>query len=213
VADEDLLHRWSALLAPHSARPVDIEVAGRAVVARYAEPRRRYHTVEHLTEVLAALDGLLDLASDPLSVELAAWFHDAVYDPAAHGGANEHASAELASQVLNDLGVDDERITEVARLIEMTAGHAAESGDTNGAVLADADLAILHAHPDRYARYAVDVRAEYAHVDDDAWRAGRSALLTGFLARPRLFATDRVHVAFDDAARRNLGWELVTLAG
>ncbi len=178
---------------------------------RYEEPHRRYHTVEHLREVLAAFDGLADLAADPVAVELAVWFHDTVYDPTAFGGWNESASAELAAEALTELGVDAGRVAEVARLVELTADHAVEPGDVNGAVLADADLTIFSAPPDRYARYATDVRAEYAHVDDDAWRRGRLAVLDAFLSRPRLYLTDRAHSMCDTAARRNLAAELVAL--
>jgi predicted metal-dependent HD superfamily phosphohydrolase len=176
-----------------------------ALRARYAEPHRRYHTVEHLTEALATFEGLRDLASDPQAVELAIWYHDAVYDPAAPAGENEANSAALAAAE----GCDDE----VVRLILLTAGHEATSDDRNGAVLADVDLAILGAPPERYARYAADVRAEYAHVSDEAWRPGRSAVLRRFLARPRLFVTDRAHAALDGAARRNLAAELAALDG
>src|SRR5688500_16407624 len=127
-----------------------------ALRARYAEPHRRYHTVEHLTEALATFEELRDLASDPGAVELALWYHDAVYDPAAPAGENEARSAALAAAE----GCDDE----VVRLILLTAGHSVGVDDANGAVMADVDLAILGAPPERYARYAADVRAEYAHV-------------------------------------------------
>ena len=173
--------------------------------ARYAEPHRRYHTVEHLDEVLAAVHELADLADDPHAVVMAALFHDAVYDPRAAPGENERASAELARSMYGD--------EEVVRLVLLTAEHSAAPDDRNGAVLVDADLWILGAPPERYERYARDVRAEYAHVDDDAWRAGRSAVLRRFLDRPRLFATDRFSARFDAAARRNLAGELTALGG
>jgi predicted metal-dependent HD superfamily phosphohydrolase len=179
------------------------------VRARYAEPHRRYHTVEHLDEVMAAVAELADLADDPRAVELAVLFHDAVYDPASAPGESERASAGLAAAALGG----DSIAPEVVRLVLLTAGHEVEPGDRNGAVLADADLWILGSSPERYARYAADVRAEYGHVDDDAWRAGRSALLRGFLDRPRLFRTDRFHARFDAAARRNLAGELAALVG
>jgi len=159
--------------------------------------------------VLAHVAWLADLADDPDAVELAAWFHDAVYDPAAPAGANERASAALAAELLADRSERDE----VVRLVLLTAGHEVGEGDRNGAVLADADLAILGSEPERYAVYAADVRAEFAHVDDDAWRAGRSAVLRGFLARPRIYRTERAHERFDAAARRNLAEELSALAG
>jgi len=69
----------------------------------------------------------------------------------------------------------------VHRLILLTAGHEVDEGDRAGALLVDADLWILSSPPDRYDRYAADVRAEYAHVPDDLWRRGRGAVLRHFL--------------------------------
>ena len=179
--------------------------------ARYAEPHRRYHTVEHLEEALAAFERLRDLAADADAVELAVWFHDAVYDAAAPAGENEARSAGLAVDELTALGMAPSSVAEVERLVLLTSGHEVADGDANGAVLADADLTILGADPGRYARYAADVRAEYAHVPDDAWRTGRAAVLDGFLRRPRIYRTDRAHAALDAQARANLTAELATL--
>lgn len=148
---------------------------------------------------------LADVADDRRAVELAALFHDAIYDPRAEGGGNEQASAELAVE----MGAGDE----VARLVLLTATHKLEPGDRNGAVLCDADLWILGSDPARYARYATDVRAEYAHVEDAVWRVGRGAVLRDLLARPRLYRTARFHEQLDAAARRNLQAELDGLTG
>jgi predicted metal-dependent HD superfamily phosphohydrolase len=184
--------------------PLELEQELRA---RYAEPHRRYHTVEHLEEALAVA---ADLGASP-AVELAIWFHDAIYDAAAAHGESEARSAQLAVEELAAIGADAAQVAEVERLVLLTAGHEVAPDDAEGAVLADADLAILGAAPERYARYAADVRAEYAHVPDDAWRAGRSAVLRAFLDRPRLYRTDRLHAALDAAARRNLADELRSL--
>ena len=72
-------------------------------------------------------------------------------------------------------GVRSGLVEETARLIRLTAGHQVAPDDASGAVLVDADLAILAAPPDAYDRYTVEVRAEYGHLDDDAWRTGRRA--------------------------------------
>src|SRR5688500_13453931 len=105
---------------------------------RYAEPHRRYHTVEHLEEVLAVV---ADLGGSP-AVELAAWFHDAIYDAAAPAGESEARSAALAVDRLTALGCERALVDEVERLVLLTAGHEVDPDDRNGAVLADADLAI-----------------------------------------------------------------------
>jgi predicted metal-dependent HD superfamily phosphohydrolase len=195
----DLVDRFAGLTGSAAA--------GAALLARYEEPHRRYHTVEHLEEVLAWIDELAPLAADPAAVELAAWYHDAVYDAAAPGGESERRSADLAVEELLALGRPPGLVGEVRRLVLLTAGHEVGAGDRDGSVLADADLSILGAEPDRYARYVADVRAEYAHVPDDAWATGRAAVLAGFAARSRLYRTDVAHERLDTAARRNLAWE------
>ena len=116
------------------------------------------------------------------AVELAAWFHDAVYDVRAGAGASEEASAVLAADAVAAAGGSDALAAEVARLVRLTAGHAVDAGDRSGAVLVDADLWILSAPPTRYDRYVAAVRAEYAHVPDDGWRSGRGQVLDRFLA-------------------------------
>jgi predicted metal-dependent HD superfamily phosphohydrolase len=182
-----------------------------ALVGRYGEAHRHYHTVEHLREVLEWIDELADLADDPVAVELAGWYHDAVYDPAAPAGESEARSAELAVEELTAAGRPPTVVSEVARLVRLTAGHEVAADDRNGAVLADADLAVLGAGRDRYARYAADVRREYTHVPEDAWATGRSAVLERFAGRPRLYRTDRAHERLAGRARENLRWELRSL--
>jgi predicted metal-dependent HD superfamily phosphohydrolase len=188
-----------------------VDAAGADLLGRWREPHRRYHDLEHLTEVLAAVDDLAADAAQPAVVRLAAWFHDAVYD--GRPGADEEASAVLAEQVLAALGVPADRVGRVAALVRMTAAHAPADDDRDAAVLSDADLAILAAAPPRYARYAAAVRAEYAHVPDDAFRAGRAAVLRGLVAAPRLFRTAVARGRWEDAARANVAAELATLDG
>lgn len=90
------------------------------------------------------LDAIQALADDGLhfdreAVELAAWFHDAIYDIGRDD--NEDRSAELARELLSTSPVRDE----VARLVLATKTHKVSAGDINGAVLSDADLSVLGA--------------------------------------------------------------------
>jgi predicted metal-dependent HD superfamily phosphohydrolase len=52
------------------------------LLARWSEPHRRHHDGAHLREVLDAVTLLAEhgLVFDRDAVDLAAWFHDAVYD-------------------------------------------------------------------------------------------------------------------------------------
>ncbi|MFZ2511316.1 MAG: hypothetical protein WAW85_09540 [Gordonia sp. (in: high G+C Gram-positive bacteria)] len=172
---------------------------------RWNEPHRRHHNQQHLDEVLAALqtvraDGL-DFAERP--VVLAAWFHDAIYQPLR--ADNEQASADLARELL----ADDPDRDEVARLVVLTAQHRPEPGDRNGIALSDADFAVLGSSPERYDEYALNVREEFHQVPDDLFRSGRSGLLAEFLERDHIFASAPAHQRWEAQARANIGRELV----
>jgi predicted metal-dependent HD superfamily phosphohydrolase len=202
---DDLRARWAADLPD---APAEASAAAFAdLVARHGEAHRRYHTIGHVAAVLDALD----LLGAGREARLAAWYHDAVYDPTATD--NEARSARLAAAVLPGLGVDDRTVTEVARLVELTKTHdVTELHDTAGAALVDADLSILGADERTYDTYAAGVRAEYAHVPDDLWRAGRPAVLRTFAERPALFHTAAARARWEAPARANLARELAALA-
>lgn len=179
-----------------------------AVVRAWGEPHRRYHDLAHLAAVLGLVGQLSADAPDPDAVRLAAWYHDVVYDPQRND--NEAVSAGRARAGLRGL-VPDERIAEVERLVLLTAGHAVEPGDANGAVLCDADLAVLASPPEAYAGYASAVRAEYGHVPDDLFTAGRIAVLEQLLALPRLYRLPAVADSWEPRARANMAAELSLL--
>ena len=201
-----LLDRLVGLLSG-TAGPAPVDRTARDLLARYREPHRAYHDERHLAEVLVALDALTRAAAPP-AVLLAASWHDAVYDPRTTD--SEERSALLAERELPPLGLG---AGEVARLVRLTSTHDPAREDGAGALLCDADLAVLAAAPQRYAEYAAGVRAEYAHVAAEAFRAGRAAVLRTLLDRPAVYATAAGRERWEAAARRNLAAELVALTG
>lgn len=201
-----LQERWTRLVGDSDASAVAV---GEDLIGRYAQPHRRYHATGHLLAVLELVDELAGDADDADAVRLAAWFHDAVYDPAR--ADNEERSARLAERALTDAGMDAALVAETARLVRVTAEHAPSDGDRNAAVLCDADLAILATDRDRYDAYAAAVREEYAFVPDEAFRGARAAVLRDLLALPRLFHTPLGYARYEEAARRNLRTELERL--
>jgi predicted metal-dependent HD superfamily phosphohydrolase len=143
-------------------------------------------------------------------VQLAVWFHDAVYDPRSKD--NEERSAGLVGEWLGPLGLPPETLAKVAALVRATAHFSGgAASDPDAVALLDADLAILGASEARYRRYAADVRREFAFVPDDAYRTGRAAVLESFLRRDRIYRTDAMHAEGDGPARRNLAAELAEL--
>ncbi|PTH86551.1 hypothetical protein C9J60_20165 [Streptomyces sp. A244] len=181
-----------------------------ALLTRWQEPQRRYHTVGHLTAVLDRVDELERYADDPDVVRLAAWFHDAVYLP--DRSENEERSARLAERALAEAGVPDAKTAEVARLVRLTVTHDPADDDPDGQVLCDADLAILASPPSAYAAYTAAVREEYHFVPSDAFREGRAAVLRQLLGLPRLFRTPHGTAEWETTARYNLTAELEMLS-
>ena len=200
--DERLLARWSEAVEPLQpvGRGAPAAVAGRDLLARWAEPHRRYHDLRHLAEVLAALDVLA--APAPPATVLAAYWHDAVYDPAATD--NEQRSALQAASALGRLGAPAEVAAEVARLVRATADHVVDPDDTAAALLCDADLWVLAAPPERYAEYVRDVREEYAPCRTRPSPRAAAAVLRALVDRPRLYVTDRAHRAGSSRPRDNV---------
>ncbi|MFD3942950.1 hypothetical protein [Streptomyces sp. NPDC058579] len=209
--DPALLARWtSTLLAARGDDEGPLpEPYGRNLLARWSEPQRRYHTVDHLRAVLDRIDELPHRDGDLNLIRLAAWFHDAVYRP--DRSENEERSATLAEKALTEAGLAPHEVAEVARLVRLTVTHDPADGDVNGEILCDADLAILATDEDTYGGYVRAVREEYAFVPDDAFRQGRAAVLRQLLALPRLFRTEYGTANWEARARRNVEWELAGL--
>ena len=93
----------------------------------------------------------------------------------------------------------------MARLVGLTAGHATGDDDPDGELLCDADLAILAADEERYAAYTAAIRREYAHVPDDAFKAGRAQVLKALLELPSIYRLAPLRAAWEERARRQPG--------
>ena len=202
----DLLQRqWVRLLEGFGVSPAEAYPSFDRLVAAYSEPHRYYHTLEHLAEMFRVV-GRLGL-SDPAPVCLAVWYHDAVYDTRVKD--NEGRSADLAVRELTALRLPAEVVGKVRTLV-LATDHVNPPPAINGqvAVLLDADLAILGASPERYRRYADDIRKEYDWVPEEAYRAGREQVLLRFLAMPYIYRTGPMIAEGEAAARRNLRAEI-----
>jgi predicted metal-dependent HD superfamily phosphohydrolase len=173
--------------------------------AAYVAPNRHYHNLAHIEDCLdklARVDGLSAAEREILTESI--WWHDVVYDPTRSD--NEEVSAQLAEQ-----HVAADMREEVGRLIRLTKTHQVESDDRLGAILISIDLSILAAEPSRYDEYAAAIRKEFAHVPDDAYRAGRADALSRFAMRPVIFPDAAFAQACEQKARNNLARELASL--
>lgn len=200
------LDRWADVGASLD-RPDDEgwTALGESLSDRHTGPLRSYHGQRHILAVLDTM-AMLDAVrgTDP-ALQLAAFFHDAIYDPT--GDANEEQSAVLAETELDRLGVNATIIETTARLVRATDGHETD-GSPEVSLFLDADLAILGSPPHVYDAYATAIRREYGHLADDVFRSGRASVLTTFLDRRRLFFTAAGRDRFETQARQNLAREI-----
>lgn len=191
---------WHALVPLDTPTP-DVD----ALLARWREPWRHYHGEAHLAHCLTLLDAHVALVPRPALVELALWFHDAIYNPSAPD--NEARSAALALDTLSAHGLPIADCARIHTLILATRTHESDNvPDTN--LLLDIDLAVLGAPPDEYLAYSTAIRREFAHVDDAAYATGRARVLKAFLARPAIYRTAPFFNSLEATARRNLTSEL-----
>lgn len=191
-------------------RLLDAAVVAGGLGPRYSQPHREYHNLMHVEDVLLRIEELEPPQEHELALALAAWFHDAVYQPG--NDDNEDRSAYVAYDALEQVGADPALIGEVVRLVRLTATHDPDAGDVPGAVLSDADLAILAAPRDRYERYVDQIRVEYVHVPDDQFRIGRARVLQAFLDRPAIYRTAHGRRHWEEPARTNLAAEIAVLS-
>ena len=171
------------------------------LLARYSEPWRKYHTLQHLRECIVIFESAVHLAARPAEVEAGLWFHDAVYE--LRRSDNEERSARLAEGVLSNADTPREVCARVATLVLATK-HAASPESPDEQLLVDIDLSILGATESRFAEYARQIREEYSFVPEVVFREKRQAILRSFTARPRIYSTQHFAGLLEQQARVNL---------
>jgi predicted metal-dependent HD superfamily phosphohydrolase len=167
---------------------------------------RHYHTLTHLDACLRELDAARPLATRAGEVELALWFHDAIYRSWRRD--NEQQSAALAGRMLRAASI--ETVERIRQMVLATA-HAEEgfAGDT--ALVLDIDLAILGQPPEIYAQFERAIRREYWWVSRARYVAGRSGVLRKLLGRSAIYQHDRFYEKYEQQARINMTAALAQL--
>lgn len=170
----------------------------------YGEAHRAYHTWDH---ILALLDHFERLEwHDPMSVEVALFWHDVIYEPLS--STNEADSAAMMRETM--IGRADNALLDRAESIVLaTAKHQVPSGSNDAlaqdcALFLDMDLSILGAPWDEFDRYDRAIRQEFIAIPDQVFLPRRRAIMAEFLERERLFLTDTFHQIYDATARANL---------
>lgn len=149
-----------------------------------------------------------DDADRPDEIEVAIWFHDAVYVPGRPD--NEAASAALAEQALaaGDVAAP---VCDRVRSLVLATRHTAVPHGNDARILTDIDLAILGADPYRFGIYDRAIRREFHALPEGEYRAGRATVLRSFLARPSIYHTDSFRERYEATARANITAALAAL--
>lgn len=200
---------WQELFIPFQVEPTLKKQIFIELIIAYSNSNRYYHNLLHIQQIINVVNILEPLADNFPAIQMAAWFHDAVYDSQANN--NEEKSAEYADAYLNKLNIPITTINQVVMMILNTKNHLATTNDIDSQILLDADLSILGSEESEYKKYAQAIRREYSWVTDAAYRIGRKRVLESFLQRNRLYFTDQAFQMLELKARKNITAELLNL--
>lgn len=200
------LARWQSVWREFGAE-ADAELFQR-LIACYSEPHRKYHTTQHLQECFALLDRVATSAELFAEVELALWFHDAIYNTRKKD--NEQLSAAWAREIMLAAGLANDRAERVFELVLATRHNAIPQG-RDAEVLVDVDLGILGAEVQRFDEYENQVRQEYSWVPEFIYRRERRKVLQQFENRCSIYSTDYFRANLEPQARENLARSLARL--
>jgi predicted metal-dependent HD superfamily phosphohydrolase len=185
------------------------------LTALYNAKGRFYHTRQHVDFMLNLLEEHRSEIHDPDAVEVAIWYHDAIYDSQADD--NEAESAKLAAKDLSST-VPAEQLERICMMIEATKSHSPPENNEPWVVedtkmLLDFDLAIFTVDEKGFDRYETNVRKEYAWVPDDKFRVGRLNVLKSFLYRRWIYNSKafRKDLDIEERARVNLRRSILRL--
>lgn len=180
------------------------------LIARYSEKHRVYHNLNHIKNLLQTAAIFKNRYEDYDCVQLAVWYHDAIYDP--QSKTNETESAALACESLTEINVPRASVEKVEKMILATQRHEAAGLDRDGKFFLDLDLAILSAGRTLYRKYAAAIRAEYSFVPEPLYRRERRRILESFLQREFVYYTADIRKIAEEHARRNIANEIKELS-
>lgn len=182
----------------------------RSLISAYSEKHRYYHTLEHLADCLRHFDTCAAQINEPREVELALWFHDAIFNPLS--GKNERKSADWAASFLSTNSATDEFAAKVQRLIMVTK-HDAPTHTNDESILVDIDLAILGTDAATYNVFEKAVRQEYQIIPTFLYRKKRATVLRGFIERPFIYQNEPFKSEREEQAMVNLANAISNLTG
>ena len=203
-----LSERWNQLWSNLQVSEIPQQTFAE-LIAAYSEPWRFYHNLTHVEECLRIFDEGKALAARPDEIELAIWFHDAVYDPKSK--ENEQQSADWASRAVVQANLSQTLAERVAALVLATRHTEEPLTDRDAQILIDVDLSILGSEPEVFWQYERNTRKEYEWVPEDVFRHKRAEILRSFLRREHIYHLEIYRKKYEQPARENLRQAILKL--
>lgn len=181
------------------------------IIGCHKEHHRHYHNLNHILQVATICEQANVSERDKLTLRIAAWFHDIIYDP--ESSDNEQKSAELMMEVIGKSGLGKSVIKKAADLILITKDHLSAKTKLEK-IITDADMFIFSQSPKVYDHYTSSVRKEYSVYDDESFNTGRLKFLNSVKNHiektGHLFHT--LHPMNETLAMENIEREISTLS-
>jgi predicted metal-dependent HD superfamily phosphohydrolase len=173
---------------------------------RYAEPHRHLHVWSHVAGLLGQAEEIAAAIADRPAFILAVLFHRAVFDRRLPDSGPR--SVALMCDLAGRATPPTRLLRAEALVMAIAKQEVPETPDVSlrgdAALLLDMDRAPLGAEPAAFDAHEAAHRAEYPHLKDDAYAAGRAAELRMLAWRDRIYHTDRYYLAQERRARRNI---------
>lgn len=207
-----ILMRWRGLFERLEAKGNPDELYHR-LAHYYMQPCRPYHNLSgHISDCLGNLEEVKALCPNPNLVELAIWFHDAIYET--WDSENEHRSGLLAHFFITKLmGLPPMVATRVYHLILATKHRMPpEQLSHDARILVDIDLVPLGVDPIQFETNCKNIRIEYSWVKpENLYFRERANILEEFLRRNSVYSTRYFREKYENQARLNLKKEIQRL--
>lgn len=170
---------------------------------RYQEPHRKFHTLEHVKDLLKKSEIFYLKFEERQILTLAIFYHDAIYD--IHRSDNEEKSASLLRSCGPYLNLPEEIVESASKLIQ----------DTQAINLFNAlDYSILASNENLYEDYKSKIYEEYQVIPRTIFTTKRIEILSSLRSKIKRFKLiNEIPGCSLSQANYNLSLEIELLKG
>ena len=177
-----------------------VEDVWQHITRKYSESHRFYHSQRHILFCLKQFERIEDALADSTAISLALWFHDLILDPAAND--NEEQS-KLLFEALAKNHLPADLIEKTSALI-MSTRHIDAPLNSDESCIQDIDLSSMGEHWDSFVRDVDDLRKEYSHLSETAFKDVTINFYHKMLDREKIYTSEYFHEHCEQVARDNI---------